>query len=132
MLSNHEIDCFVSLEESIWAGQGISTVSCIGKSDIYFAINKERTDIKEELDSAMYELEEERPFYSAELYKRYFSINYEPAISKDEKAWLEEHGAIRMGFLNGDLGVSTMDLSSGKFSGAISDYIQYAANSGEL
>lgn len=100
MLSNHEIDCFVSLEESIWAGQGISTVSCIGKSDIYFAINKERTDIKEELDSAMYELEEERPFYSAELYKRYFSINYEPAISKDEKAWLEEHGAIRMGFLN--------------------------------
>ena len=41
---------------------------------------------------------------------------------------LEEHGAIRMGFLNGDLGVSTMDLSSGKFSGAISDYIQYAAN----
>ena len=56
MLSNHEIDCFVSLEESIWAGQGISTVSCIGKSDIYFAINKERTDIKEELDSAMYEL----------------------------------------------------------------------------
>mgnify|MGYP000775293566 CR=1 FL=1 len=50
-----------------------------------------------------------------ELYKRYFSINYEPAISKDEKAWLEEHGAIRMGFLNGDLGVSTMDLSSGKF-----------------
>ena len=65
MLSNHEIDCFVSLEESRWAGQGISTVSCIGKSDIYFAINKERTDIKEELDSAMYELEEERPFYSA-------------------------------------------------------------------
>lgn len=128
MLSNHEIDCFVSLEESRWAGQGISTVSCIGKSDIYFAINKERTDIKEELDSAMYELEEERPFYSAELYKRYFSINYAPAISKDEKAWLEEHGAIRMGFLNGDLGVSTMDLSSGKFSGAISDYIQYAAN----
>ena len=128
MLSNHEIDCFVSLEESIWAGQGISTVSCIGKSDIYFAINKERTDIKEELDSAMYELEEERPFYSAELYKRYFSINYAPAISKEEKEWLEEHGAIRMGFLNGDSGVSTMDLSSGKLSGAITDYIQYAAD----
>lgn len=127
-MASHEIDCFVSLEESTWAGQGISTVSCIGKSEIYFAINKERTDIKEDLDSAMRALEEDRPFYSAELYKRYFSINYAPVISKEEKAWLEEHGAIRMGFLNGDPGVSTMDLSSGKFSGAISDYIQYAAD----
>lgn len=127
-MASHEIDCFVTLEESTWAGQGISTVSCIGKSEIYFAINKERTDIKEDLDSAMRALEEDRPFYSAELYKRYFSINYAPVISKEEKAWLEEHGAIRMGFLNGDPGVSTMDLSNGKFSGAISDYIQYAAD----
>ena len=127
-MASHEIDCFVSLEESIWAGQGISTVSCIGKSDIYFAINKERKDIKEELDSAMHALEEDRPFYSAELYKRYFSINYAPVISKEEKEWLEEHGAIRMGFLNGDPGVSTMNLSSGELSGAISDYIQYAAD----
>ena len=45
-LANHEIDAFVSLEESIWSEQGISSVTTIGKLGIYFAINKERSDIK--------------------------------------------------------------------------------------
>ena len=39
-LENGEIDCFVSLEESIWSEQGISSVTTIGKSGIYFAINE--------------------------------------------------------------------------------------------
>ena len=41
-LANHEIDAFVSLEESFWSEQGILSVTTIGKSGIYFAINKER------------------------------------------------------------------------------------------
>ena len=61
-LANHEIDCFVSLEESIWSEQGISSVTTIGKSGIYFAINKERSDIKTELDYAMRQLEQDSPF----------------------------------------------------------------------
>ena len=52
-LANHEIDCFVSMEESFWTELGISTITCVGKSGIYYAINKDRPDIKEELDSAM-------------------------------------------------------------------------------
>lgn len=31
-LANHEIDCFVSLEESYWADLGISTITRVGKS----------------------------------------------------------------------------------------------------
>ena len=46
-LANHEIDCFVSLEESIWSEQGISSVTTIGKSGIYFAINKERSEYQD-------------------------------------------------------------------------------------
>ena len=61
-LANHEIDCFVSLEESIWSEQEISSVTTIGKSGIYFAINKERSDIKTELDYAMRQLEQDSPF----------------------------------------------------------------------
>ena len=52
-LANHEIDCFVSLEESFWAERGISTIIRVGESGIYYAINKNRPDIKEELDDAM-------------------------------------------------------------------------------
>ena len=125
-LANHEIDCFVSLEESFWAELGISTMTRVGKSDIYYAINKDRADIKEELDNAMRALEDADPFYTADLYKRYFSLDYTPILTGEEKAWLKEHGAIRMGFLTGDSGVSTYDPATGEITGTITDYIQFA------
>ena len=125
-LANHEIDCFVSLEESFWAELGISTMTRVGKSDIYYAINKDRADIKEELDNAMRALEDADPFYTADLYKRYFSLDYTPILTGEEKAWLKEHGVIRMGFLASDSGVSTYNPSTGEITGTITDYIQFA------
>ena len=125
-LANHEIDCFVSLEESFWADLGISTITRVGSSDIYYAINKDRADIKEELDNAMRALENADPFYTADLYKRYFSMDYTSILTGEEKAWLKEHGAIRMGFLTSDSGVSTCDPATGEITGTITDYIQFA------
>ena len=127
-LANHEIDCFVSLEESFWAELGISTITRVGESGIYYAINKNRPDIKEELDDAMRALDEAVPFYTADLYKRYFSMDYTPILTGEEKAWLRKHGAIRMGFLASDSGVSTFDPATGEFTGVITDYIQFAAD----
>ena len=127
-LADHEIDCFVSLEESFWAERGISTITRVGESGIYYAINKNRPDIKEELDDAMRALDEAVPFYTADLYKRYFSMDYTPILTGEEKAWLKEHGAIKMGFLTSDSGVSTFDPATGEFTGVITDYIQFAAD----
>lgn len=127
-LANHEIDCFVSLEESYWAELGISTITRVGKSSIYYALNKDRSDLKEELDNAMSTLDEEAPFYTADLCKRYFSLDYKPILTGEEKAWLRKHGAIRMGFLTSDSGVSTYDPATGEITGTIIDYIQFAAD----
>ena len=127
-LANHEIDCFVSLEESFWADLGISTITRVGKSGIYYALNKDRPDLKEELDNAMRALDEAAPFYTADLYKRYFSLDYIPILTGEEKAWLRGHGAIRMGFLTSDRGVSTYDPATGEITGTITDYIQFAAD----
>lgn len=125
-LANHEIDCFVSLEESYWAELGISTITRVGKSSIYYVLNKDRPDLKEELDNAMHALDEEAPFYTADLCKKYFSLDYKPILTGEEKAWLKEHGAIRMGFLTSDSGVSTYDPATGEITGTIIDYIQFA------
>lgn len=127
-LANHEIDCFVSLEESYWAELGISTITRVGKSSIYYVLNKDRPDLKEELDNAMHALDEEAPFYTADLCKKYFSLDYKPILTGEEKAWLKEHGAIRMGFLTSDRGVSTYDPATGEITGTITDYIQFAAD----
>ena len=127
-LANHEIDCFVSLEESLWAELGISTITRVGKSSIYYVLNKDRSDLKEELDNAMRALDEEAPFYTADLCKKYFSLDYKPILTGEEKAWLRKHGAIRMGFLTSDRGVSTYDPATGEITGTITDYIQFATD----
>ena len=127
-LANHEIDCFVSLEESLWAELGISTITRVGKSSIYYVFNKDRPDLKEELDNAMCALDEEAPFYTADLCKKYFSLDYKPILTGEEKAWLRGHGVIRMGFLTSDRGVSTFDPATGEITGTITDYIQFAAD----
>ena len=125
-LENGEIDCFVSLDGPFGADKDVSIITRIGKSNIYFAINKDHPEIKKDLELAMRQLEEDRPFYLSDLYKQYFSSDYTPVLSSEEKSWLKEHGAIRMGFLANDVGASVIDPSSGTVTGAITDYIQYA------
>ena len=125
-LANHEIDCFVSLEESIWSEQGISSVTTIGKYGIYFAINKERSDIKTELDWAMRQLDQDSPFFKADLYKKYFTLDYCQSLTGGEKSWVEEHGSIRIGFLSNDTAVFSMDEENGKLTGMLAEYFSYA------
>ena len=125
-LADNEIDCFVSLEEAIWSELGISSVTSIGKSGIYFAINKERSDIKEELDFAMRQLDKDSPFFKADLYKKYFTLDYSQILTGQEKSWMEEQGTIRIGFLNDDPAVFFMDEETGKITGMMAEYIAYA------
>ena len=125
-LANHEIDCFVSLEESIWSEQGISSVTNIGKSGIYFVMNKERSDVKTELDWAMRQLAQDSPFFQADLYKKYFTLDYNQILTGEEKSYLEEQGDIWVGFLNNDLAIFSMDEETGKLTGMLSEYISYA------
>lgn len=127
-LADHEIDCFVSLEESFWSEQGISSVTTVGKSGIYFVINKERSDIKAELDWAMRQLEQDSPFFRADLYKKYFALDYSQSLTGKEKAWLEEHGSIRIGFMDNASSVFSMDEETGRLTGTLSEYISYAVD----
>lgn len=125
-LAAHEIDCFVSLEQPFWKERGISRIDMIGKSDIYFVINKNRADIKKELDEGMRQLEEDDPFFLANLYKQYFSFDIKPVLTGEEQNWVNEHGAIRIGYLKDEPGVSVMDTVTGKKGGVLYDYMEYA------
>ena len=101
-------------------------VTTIGKSGMYFAINKERSDIKAELDFAMLQLDQNSPFFKADLYKKYFTLDYSQSLTGKEKSWLEEHGDIRIGFLDNAPAVFSMDEETGKLTGTLAEYISYA------
>ena len=127
-LQNQEIDGFVLNESSQWERDNISPVLLIGSSYNYFAVSKKRPDLKEELDQAMQKIEKENPFYEEDLYKRYLSANFIEILTDEEQNWLEQHGAVRIGYLKNDVGVSLVDAESEKPVGIINDYISLASD----
>ena len=52
-----------------------------------------------------------------------------PVPSSEEKAWLEQHGALKIGFLKQDPGISMLEEGSGKLTGVLTDYISLAKDS---
>ena len=128
MFGKHEIQGVISTETSIWVNTGLSAVFTTGGSEIYYGINKNRPDLKEELGSAMRAMENDKPFYSDDLYKQYIATQSVAVLSSDEQEWLKQHGAIRVGYLENDPGFSAVDPHSGKLMGVVNDYVEYASN----
>ena len=126
-LKNHEIDGFVLNESPQWERDSISPALLIGGSYNYFAVSKKRPDLKEELDQVMQKIGRENPFYIDDLYKRYLSANSLETLTDEEQNWLEQHGAVRIGYLKNDVGISLVDTESEKPVGIINDYISLAS-----
>ena len=126
-LQNHEIDGFILNESPQWERDNISAVLLIGGSYNYFAVSKKCPDLKEELDQAMQKIVKENPFYTDDLYKRYLSANSIETLTDEEQNWLEQHGAVRIGYLKNDVGVSFADTESGETVGIINDYVSLAS-----
>ena len=126
-LESGEMDCFVSVEE-VWDQDYILPVMYIGSSDVYFAINKDRADLKEEMDNAMSRITNDDPFYTDNLYKQFFSAPTAALLTADEKNWIKGHGVIRIGYVDGDEGISSKNKKTGELRGVINDYIEYAGD----
>ena len=109
-IASREIDGFISVESPQWQKYGLSAITSFGSSDVYFVISKSRPDLKEALDNAMRRIAHDKPFYQDDLYQRYLSAQSVELLSTEEQDWLRQHGAIRIGFLNHDTGISTFDI----------------------
>ena len=83
---NHDIDCVISTETPQWPQVGLSAITQVGSSDIYYVISKKRPDLKNRLDEAMRNIQSDRPFYADDLYKKYLSSVSSPVLSTDEKS----------------------------------------------
>lgn len=127
-IKNNEVDGVLSSETPDWPKEGATAVISFGGSLDYFAISKKCPDLKEELDAAMQKMKVDRPFYEDDLYKKYLSSESVEVVSGEEADWLDEHGKIRIGYLNDDQGISVYDPVSQKVNGVIQDYVSYAKN----
>ncbi len=125
-LDAQAMDCFVSVEED-WEEDYVSPVVYIGSSDVYFAINKDCADLKKALDGAMTRIVTDDPFYNDELYEKYFATSTAAVLTDEDRAWLADHGPIRVGYIKGDVNIAQIDASTGQLKGIINDYIAFAS-----
>ena len=125
MLLNGEFDALVTLD-TYSNSADVVPVWKVGFAESYFGINKERLDLKQDLDIAMNRLIEDNRDFNQQLtdkYNKAGSVN--SFLTAEEKKWLSEHGAIRVGYRDDFLPFCDLDDETQTLTGALSDYLAF-------
>lgn len=116
-----EIDAYVTVD-SYGDRQECVPVCQVGSSDYYFAVSKDRSDLLKELNVALTNIQNEDPYYNQRLSKEYiWSANANTYLSEKERAWLNEHGKVRVGYRNNYMPFCSEE--DGKMVGALQDFL---------
>ena len=122
-----ELDAFITLDTYGDPNLAIPLWK-IGSSDFYFAVHKNRQDLLAELDAAMSRIQEENKHYSEQLNAKYLhDSGTNRYLTEEEKAWLEAHGPIRVGYQDNYLAFCAADPKTGELTGALKDYLASAS-----
>lgn len=128
MLKEHKLDAVASVNTfNDVSHNECVPVAHIGFSDIFFAINKNRPDLKAELDRAMQQIFSYNPHYNSELRQRYFQqSNIVKYLPFREIEWLRRHGPLVIGYRDNYLPFCARDPETGAVSGLLSDFVAKA------
>jgi len=128
MLERGELDGVVSLSSYKAYRDKCVPIVWIGSSDYYFAISKERPELKVEIDKAMTQIFNQNRYYNRYLEEKYMSdqSNFR-FLSASEVRWIKNHGTIRVGYRDNYLPFSGQD-EEGKVDGLLKDFISLTEN----
>lgn len=128
MVSAGELDAYLTLD----AYGGLDSampVFRVGSSNFYFAVNKDRPDLLDELNAAMSRIQAENRYFTQQLSQTYISTTGANLfLSPEEKHWLDQReGVIRVGYQDNFLAFCAADKETGELTGALKDYLEDAA-----
>ena len=128
MIINGEIDGLATIFTFDFKHDALP-VSRIGGSDYYYAVNKKRPDLIEELNLAMAEIQDEDPYFNEKISKdRIYSKKTSCLLTPQQEDWLKDHGEIRVGYRENYLPFCSTDKDTGELTGALKDYLAHAVN----
>ena len=128
MLTRDEIDGYATIYTYDYEREVIP-VSRIGGSDYYYAVNKNRPDLLDELNMAMAQIQDEDPYINEKISKqRLYSSKTNAMLAPDQEDWLAEHGEIRIGYRDNYLPFCSTDEKTGELTGALKDYLAHIQN----
>ena len=126
MLARGEFDALVTLD-TYGNSADVVPVWKVGFAESYFGINKNRPDLKQELDVAMNRLFEDNRDFNQQLTEKFnkaSSVN--SFLTPEEKDWLSGHGTIRVGYRDNFLPFCDMDDETQTLNGSLADYLEFA------
>ena len=82
-----------------------------------------REDLLEEMNSVLASIYEEDVAFTEDLYKKYFDPGQDSTLTEEEQTWLEEHGELKVGYLNSYIPYSDTD-RDGNPSGIVVNVVQ--------
>ena len=127
-LVSGEFDAYIAID-SYGENESIVPIVKVGSSEFYFAVNKNRHDLLEELDSALSHILDEDPNYNQYLYDKYYrSVGANKFMDEDELNWLSAHGKIKVGYHDDYLAYCAKDKSTGQLTGALKDFLEIASD----
>ena len=129
MLAKGMLDGFADIY-SFSSEQKVTPICRIGGSDYFFAVNKAREDLLAELNMALASIQDEDPYFIEQLNEeRQYSTRTNASLTPDQTDWLDEHGTVRVGYVENYLPFSQTDQETGELTGALKDFLSHAENS---
>ena len=128
MITKGEIDGLATIFTFEYNREALP-VCRIGGSDYYYAVNKSRPDLIEELNMAMAEIQDEDPYFNERISQnRIYNNKTNALLTPQQEDWLKEHGEIRIGYRDNYLPFCSTDEETGELTGALKDYLAHTLN----
>ena len=128
-LNSGALDAYITLNE-FGDPEQLVPVCLIGASDFYFAVNNDRSDLLDDLNSAMNRIHDENPYYNQNMYEKYIKrFGTNAFLTSEEEQWLSSHGKIRVGYQDDYLAFCAQDPGTGELTGALKNYLEIASDS---
>lgn len=114
---NGMFDACLAFDPSQW--EGMTKVCSIGGSDVYFAFNTRRGDLKNALDKTVRAISEVDTTYDDHIHTNYVDKDFYKVLTDEQVGWLKKHGPVKVGFAKNNLAYSGVDPKTGKLIGGL-------------
>lgn len=126
MLERGEIDALVTLD-TYGNTADVLPICKVGFAESFFGVNKNRPDIKRELDAAMNRIISDNRNFNEEMTSKYHKASgLIGFLTQDELAWYQAHGSIRVGYMKDYLPFCGIDEKTQMIEGTLSDILAFA------
>ena len=123
-----EIDVMAAEGDGAYGRKNAEILYSFGTSDYFLCVSKSRPDLLSDLNMAQAELAVDEPNYVNFLRSKYYPETISSkAFSAEEKAWLNGHSELHIGYLENYLPYSDTD-ASGEATGLVKDIIPRMLN----